>query len=903
MINPLDLIATIPLKGRDGHAEQVKKRPKTPVQIETPSLPFDTQPIKIRRTVLPPRPSTAIAGQPSVERFSKKDGCYSKKLSDSTWASNEIVTRDKSPTRDDVRILDYKFEKNIEMVSGYKGVELAQRLQAVNDMLLDELVSQFRVLNLGQGKLLEKSRNVYAQIFQILDDDSQKSAKRIIELKEIAVKAEEDRNKAQEEANNRIAKAEAECQSKINEAQEKLEAKMNEFDENMKEFLEQKTQLENHVKALHHVFLDFQSDAVYLTLEELKNQLNTANSRAEKKEELNLQLQEAINKWKAQYQEISDSKKQAEEACTELRQQLQAAQDKNEQLQRQIVFLKADLEACQESDSDSESDSQPNEKEKTLSELKSYSSPMVNQQPDAIQNSTPNKSEKFTTPVRQSKPRRNKSSHSFRFGNTTPFISVHQKLCKVSSILSQFIENSTGDSMLSSDKKSDEDEMQLLQGDFTKTERIIEEKVDKVMMVAECLNQIEGQDNGYAGNARIKEPRFLQFFSRGISTPFPAHLIEEKNVFCTIRKIMQAKYLQDKWNQRSNRPLMRLPEFIVSFFYKDDKRIGTSLHLCKKLWESIQNSESIEIRLFYDFLVEKLTLDELTFFLEMRHGLVGLPLVQSSDPPNILVPYKKCTELMDRVLGAFSPISSLIADDAQKFVDKGKIDYAVFLDLFIKFYSSEREKRREAVKLMLQSKRYSTDGETPIVLEIFISIIQSLGFQGSFEQVMEFYRESRVISGKGGDVSLDGFMRAMDEMNIHFYSIDVPFDNDMSFETSEASRQMIRSHWTKFSQWFEGLRRSTTTLDSWVRSQLIIQVRHADQTFQMNYPPSTLYGEMRNLLDLLQFALGLIARGSNVPMKLDLSEKQLVLLEDLNDLLLKFIVNAGTIELQSSHRK
>ena len=203
---------------------------------------------------------------------------------------------------------------------------------------------------------------------------------------------------------------------------------------------------------------------------------------------------------------------------------------------------------------------------------------------------------------------------------------------------------------------------------------------------------------------------------------------------------------------------------------------------------------------------------------------------------------------------------------------------------------------------MLQSKKYSTDGETPIVLEIFISIIQSLGFQGSFEQIMEFYRESRVISGKGGDITLDGFMKAMDEMNIHFYSIDVPFDNDMSFEKSESSRQMVRTHWSKFSQWFEGLRRSTTTLDTWVRSQLIIQVRHVDQAFQMNYSSSTLYGELRNLLDLLQFALSLIARGSSVPMKLELSEKQLILLEDLNEMLLKFIVNVGTIEL-SSHKK
>ena len=49
-----------------------------------------------------------------------------------------------------------------------------------------------------------------------------------------------------------------------------MEEKKEEYDNSMKRFLEQKAQLEEHVKALHRVFLDFQSDSVYITLEELK---------------------------------------------------------------------------------------------------------------------------------------------------------------------------------------------------------------------------------------------------------------------------------------------------------------------------------------------------------------------------------------------------------------------------------------------------------------------------------------------------------------------------------------------------------------------------------------------------------------------------------------------------------
>lgn len=901
MIHPLDVIATIPLKGRDSHAESMKKRPKTPVQIETPALPFDTQPIKIRRTVLPPRPNTALNGQPMGERISKKDGSYCKKFSDSTWMSNDVSTRDRSPTRDDIRSLEFKFEKNIEMVSGYQGVELAQRLQAVNDMLLDELVNQFRVINLGQGKLLEKSREVYARVFQILDDNAEQSAKAIIYLQEVAEKAEEEKQKTLDETKIRIGQIETECQIKVKEAQDKLDAKMAEFDENMKQFLDQKTQLEEHVKALHHVFLDFQSDAVYLTLEELKSKLSQANARVEKKEEANVQLQTALSKWKHQFQELTDDKKALEDTCKELRQEIQTLQNKNKALTRQVDNLKADLEAAKNAFEYDESDGE--DIKSVLEELSSAASPMMNQQPDSINSSLSSAS---ITPVKKTKQKKVKTKLGFGPGSTTPFMSVHQKLCKLGSFLSECIEKATGQSVMWNDQTIDEDEMQLLQRDLQKTERIIEQKVDRVFSIAELVTQIEG--TGSKTHSRVsKEPRFVQFFSCGIEAAIPSYVGNSEsvtNLYSEIRKLYQSKYLHDKWNQRSNRPLLRFPEFVVYFYYKDDRKIGTALHLCKKLWTLVEETKnSIEVEMFKDFLEEKLTLDELTFFLEMRHGILGLPVVTKDEPSTIHVQYTKCSSLMDRVLGAFSPISQLVGDEAQKKVKKGKIDHAEFLNLFIRFYSGEREKRKTAVQLLLQSKKRSDDNSTPIVLEIFVSILQGLGFQGSFEQVMEIYREARILSG-GNDITYDGFVRAMDEMNVHFYSIDAPFDNDMSFEQSETARQMIMSHWVKFSQWFEGLRRSTTTLDTWVRSQLIMQVRQTDQTFQMNYPVASLYGELRNLLDLFQFALGLLSRGSPIPMKVESSEKQLNLLEDLNDLLLKFIVNAGTSQLQAlGHKK
>jgi hypothetical protein len=45
---------------------------------------------------------------------------------------------------------------------------------------------------------------------------------------------------------------------------------------------------------------------------------------------------------------------------------------------------------------------------------------------------------------------------------------------------------------------------------------------------------------------------------------------------------------------------------------------------------------------------------------------------------------------MTRTLGAFSPIASIVGDEAERLLDQGKmINYATFLDLFMKFYSAE----------------------------------------------------------------------------------------------------------------------------------------------------------------------------------------------------------------------
>lgn len=871
----VELCATLPFKGRDSHAEPVRKKVVTKEgSIETPPMPFETPQIKVRRTALPPRPSTAME---SI-RTPRRDGSYAVKFSDNTWGHSEVARKDIPITRDDVKQLALKYDTNVGIVAGYKGVELAQRLQAINDLLLDEIVNQLRVINLGQAELLERCRQTYAQIFTILDDDAASSRRMIVELRDRTTKAEEDKARAIEDANTRIAAAESECKRRVDEANTQLENKMIEYDESMKRYLEQKAQLEDHVKALHQVFLDFQSDAVYLTLEDLKNKLSQAELKIEQKvEEVNM-LQTAIFKWKRQHQEMEESNKGLEDVIAKLREQLKDSQNKNSQLERQIEMLKLEMEdGISESNSDDDDDS------------------IVQSSPLASAVMGPGMS--LLAPGSSKKKRMYRRRAGTGTGDhivLSPWIHIHQKLGDIGSVVSQFLETVTNKPVMWNDQSSDKNEALLLAGDINKTQQLLVQKVDQVAQITDCLKQVEGklvskQDNQTTGE---EGGRFVGYFSHGITAPSEPEGKEKFFIFTEIRRILQAKYLADKWNHRANRPLTRMPEFVIMYYYKDDNKIGTALHMAKRLWKACKGSKSTEVKMFRKFLKEKYTLDELTFFLEMRHGLLGLPVVKDREESLIKIPYSSCKALMDRILGAFSPIASLIGDEAEKLLDKSKnIDYALFLQVFLNFYAKEREKRRTAVRLMVTSRKNAGGGNNPIVFEVFAAILQSLGFKGSIEQMLEFYRCARGFSG--GDITLNGVLEAMDDLNIHFYSIDIPMEDDLSFEKTEVSRQMVLTHWAKFGQWFEGLRRSTATMDTWVRSQLILQVRKVDQAFQLALPASTLYAEFRSLLDIFQFFLGLLSRGSQVPMKCEQSEKQLELIEQLNDQLLQFVLTNG----------
>ena len=50
------------------------------------------------------------------------------------------------------------------------------------------------------------------------------------------------------------------------------------------------------------------------------------------------------------------------------------------------------------------------------------------------------------------------------------------------------------------------------------------------------------------------------------------------------------------------------------------------------MWRAIEGSQLPEVKLFRSFLLEKLTVDELSFFLEARNSLIGFRTFNEDDP-------------------------------------------------------------------------------------------------------------------------------------------------------------------------------------------------------------------------------------------------------------------------------
>ena len=870
-IRSVQLIACDPIKGRQcpPSVSSVPHHAKTSLQttIETPSLPFerDEAKLKIRKPHIPARSVTSLSQVVQPSRNRHGEGTYAMRFDDATWGHSAGATADHYASRREIQQVGDKFDALVGTIVGENEVEQAGALQSATDMLMDEVATMLRAECREQCELVERARVSYAAVFAMLQNDAAKLRQLIEDLEKQKAHIEENLTKVIDNAAARVKEAQSDCDRQVKDMQRDMDDKKEEYDNSMKRFLEQKGQLEEHVQALHKVFLDFQSDSVYLTMEELKQRQEKLEKKLKNRDEEIIQLNEQIAHLQKVIQEGEKQRGLLDDANTELRRELQTVRAAANRLQRRLEMQNIDAGGeFQDIDMDGEIGENGEE---------IPGGPLISS--EAVQDST------------------GKFGKGRNMIDTTPYFTVMQNLSLIADRIHEVVSKNS-DGVLLPQTTAEETDKAMMSGAASVMIKAIMGKTQEVLQAAECLDSLDiglnetGDENGPL-------PRFLELIKGHNQVKHKRDL--EENISAAnlllIRQIMNSKYLSDKMNARMARPLTRFPEFVVGYFCKDGENIFTGLSKSARMWRAIEGSQLPEVKLFRNFLLEKLTVDELSFFLEARNSLIGFRTFAENDPQEITIEYAKCDEFATAVIGAFSPVLATVKGEASKFAVNGYIDYSQFLTVLIAYYQNERRRRRTAVKLMFKSK--SIQNPQGIDFETFISMIQSLGFQGSIDDIFALFREACLLGG--GSLSVRSFTKAMDSLSFHFYSIEIPLSITRRFELTELTRQQLLRHWVKFSAWFNGFKVPIPQLDSWFRAQLVAQVRRVEQLFKTKATVASLYSEYRQLLDYFQFGLDVLARSQKDPMPKAKSERHLLLLENMIDLLITFIVKdcAGAI--------
>ena len=848
-ITSKNVMACQPLKGRESPPDPVgTKEPKKTIKFETKELLFETESFKIKRTP-PPRTPSVTTRKPLTPSVRNEEGNYAIRFKNYTWAHTNPDSRDHYPSRSEIRQILDNYEAAIRSITGNDGLERAAGLQSVTDMLLDQLSSQLRAECLEQMTMIERARESYAAIFMLLQEDSQKCRDEIAELNQKNVKLEGDLTKVIDTSSERILEIQEDFKRQIAQKNEEMDQKKQEYDLSMKRFLEQKTQLEEHVKALHRVFLDFQSDSVYITLEDLKQKQAQTEKKLHNKENEITRLNSEIAKLNKRISEIDANKKMVEQANDELRRKLQNTISINKRLERQLKMDSLDGEGEEEDDSKSTNSSE------------------------------------FVA---------SKKARGFQPTNSTPFINVLQKLNQIYDKVSDMISKMNPTAYVPGQYNDDFDKI-LLSGNANAMIQVVEKKVDEVLSSAEILSNIDYNPEVNAKIQAISQPRFIQYIALHIEQGVQNTTSQQQfnstdyNSFQHIRQIFQSKYIEDQWRNRTGAKVSRFPEFVISYYMRGDETMFGALQKTGKLWRCVKSDKCPENKLFKRFCLEKYTTDELTFFLQVRYLLIGLPEIGPNTPRIIKVKLDKCKDVLNHVIGEFSHINTALFDKVKKLADEEEsIDYALFMINFLEFYERERKKRRNAVRLMFQSKKFA-QGESRVDFENYVAMVKSLGFHGNSDTIFELYREATLIS-ESGEMTLDSLLLAMDNIGFHFYSIDP--SNEMVNETPVTAmpRNKLLSHWLRFGKWFEGFMKPLGTFDPWVQSQLIKEVQRVDNIFKTNSPVNAMFSEYVRLLDFFQYLLSTLALGSGMAMAEDKSTRELLLLENLTDLLVTFVV-------------
>ncbi|KAK8870534.1 hypothetical protein M9Y10_008419 [Tritrichomonas musculus] len=880
-IKPITLVCCESIKGRQAPIAGVTRQRQNSTTFQTPNLPFENKDneatFQIRKPVIPKRSSTTLDRSVLPTRSKYREGHYAMCFEDSTWAHTDPDATDHYASREEILDVIQQFDMQLEQIISSDDIEHATGLQRATDMLLDELATMLRAESREQCILVERARGTYAAVFTLLRDDSKKCREAIQDLESQKSILDENLTKVIDNATEKVKETQSDCQKQIQDMKAEMDEKKEEYDNSMKRFLEQKSQLEEHVKALHRVFLDFQSDSVYITLEELKQKQQNYEKKLRNKETEINKLKNQLNKLQKTILDGENQRAMLEQANDELRRKLQVAMSQKNRLQRRL-----DMQNMNNGDFDQDDGEQADQDENADLGIN----------PDDLPSKPLISAENVQNSVQNSKlPRKGRKASNISV-DSTPYINIMEKLSEIIDRITDVLTRLSSNPILPHTSNEETDKI-MVSGNASLMIKAILNKTNEVLQFTECFNNIEDQliTSRRVQTKKVEKlPRFLNYIKAHNQTN-PDNESEtkfNKSALITMRQIFNAKYLSDQWNHRMNHQLFRFPEFVIAYFCKDGENMFTALSRSARIWHSIQDTDIPEMKMFRDFLKEKLTVDELSFFLEARNSLLGQKNPTEDDPQIINVQFKKCTEFMSNILGAYSPILTTVTQEAEKFCVNGYIDYAQFLLILTSFYQNERLKRRKAIRLMFESKNMGNDGDTTIDFETFVGMVLSLGFKDSINDIFALYREASLLGN--GSLTLDSIIAGMDSLSFHFYTIEVPLSSTRKFDLTQLSRQQLLQHWIRFGSWFTAFKQPMPEFDSWLKSQLISHVRKVDQVFKANSQVNVLYTEYRELLDFFQFALDVLAKSQNVPMPPQKSERHLSLLENIIDLLVTFII-------------
>jgi hypothetical protein len=489
-------------------------------------------------------------------------------------------------------------------------------------------------------------------------------------LRDENVRLEDSAARAAETWSDRLKALREQHADEVARLHREMEDQKAEHDLSLSRFMEQKAQLEEHVKAFHRVFLEFNSDSVYLTLEDMKQKQSSLEKKVRARDKEIARLNSRISDLEFAIEKGEELRETLELSIDELRRKLRVSMALTNRLQRRLDMRSMDEGALgPPADLEDDGDLGP---------------PLIS--PEVVLAST--------------LPRRARAPPF----DPAPFLQLFQKLVRVEEQLRDYVQRGAARDDAFANEAAEELGRALLLADLRFVLSVIEERVDAVGKYSAAL-EAAGFDGAAPGRKILvaPEPRFLQFIARHdkdaqAGAPGPG-------VALTVRRIFQSKRMSDLWHRRIGKPVMRFPEFVVAWHCKDGESLFAALQRCARLYRAITNTKRTEFKIFKWCLTEKFFVDELSFFLELRESLVGT--TAAADPAPIRVQYRTCQAVMENLLGRFLPIVQIVSGEAEKRVDNGTIDYADFAIVIMQFYRNERRKRRNAVRLMFQSRKFT----------------------------------------------------------------------------------------------------------------------------------------------------------------------------------------------------